>query len=209
MNETATDESGINPVKKLQIGCGGHPLNGWINTNLHEDRQSGVLPLDATQKFPYQNNHFDYVFSEHMIEHIPYKEGMHMLAEIFRTLKPGGVVRITTPDLKFLVDMYQGELTGRREAYVRWATDSFVSDADVYDPIFVINNFFRSWGHLFIYDEETLTRALEMAGFRNIVRFGVGQSAEGALQGLENEGRMPAGFLDYESMCLEGVKPSV
>ena len=71
-------------LKKLQIGCGKVLLDGWLNTDIRQDIPS-VCYLDATERFPVRDRQFDYVFSEHIIEHIPYLGGRSMLSECFRT----------------------------------------------------------------------------------------------------------------------------
>ena len=40
-----------------------------------------------------------------MIEHLKYSDGQNMLKESFRVLKPKGKIRISTPDLQFLIDL--------------------------------------------------------------------------------------------------------
>jgi citrate lyase synthetase len=75
----------------------------------------------------------------------------------------------------------------------------------------VFNNFVRNWGHLFIYDKETLTLSLTQCGFVNITQWLIGDSDDMNLKNLENETRrvkkgMPAGFLQLESMTFEGTK---
>jgi SAM-dependent methyltransferase len=89
---------------KLHIGCGAHTLSGWLNTD-YDPSTLAVMYLDATKVFPFPEETFDYVFSEHMIEHVSYKAGLHMLAECHRVLKPYGTLRISTPDLAFLIDI--------------------------------------------------------------------------------------------------------
>jgi predicted SAM-dependent methyltransferase len=64
--------------RKLHIGCGANVLSGWLNSDFPA-RARDVLNLDATQAFPFQDGTFNYVFSEHMIEHIPYLGGMSIL----------------------------------------------------------------------------------------------------------------------------------
>ena len=73
--------------------------------------------LDATQTFPLPDCSFDYIFSEHMIEHVTYQNGKRMILECYRVLKPGGLLRISTPDLSFLVDLYKDIIKGTYLAY--------------------------------------------------------------------------------------------
>src|ERR1700722_19366813 len=77
-----------NEVTKLQLGGGAHLLPGWLNSDYYPTASS--LFLDATKRFPFEDNVFDYVFSEHMIEHIGFNEGCNMLSETHRVLKPNG-----------------------------------------------------------------------------------------------------------------------
>jgi predicted SAM-dependent methyltransferase len=189
-------------TKKLQLGSGSNHIPGWLNSDLNNLADACVY-LNARKRFPFSGRTFDYVFSEHMIEHIPYSDGLFMLTECHRVLKAGGLLRIATPDLQFLVDLHRSDKSPLQQDYVDWATRSFVKGAPYPADVFVINNFFRGWGHLFIYDEATLTSALEEAGFVDVTRCGVNQSEHEAFRGLENEARMPDGFLRLESLVLE------
>jgi predicted SAM-dependent methyltransferase len=192
-------------VKKLHLGCGRNVLEGWLNSDFYPT-QAHVMHLDATEAFPLPPDSFDYIFSEHMIEHLKYGDGFAMLKESYRILKPGGRVRISTPDLKFLIDLYSEPKTPLQTEYIKWATETFTKTSDKIDTI-VINNFVRDWGHLFIYDPKTLTHSLESAGFTAIERFAINESNDPALMDLENASRMPPGFLQLESFTLEATKP--
>jgi predicted SAM-dependent methyltransferase len=194
-----------NEIRKLHIGCGFNPLDGWLNSD-YKPAPFNILRLDATQPFSIENNEFDYVFSEHMIEHISYSEGLLMLTECFRILRKNGTIRVSTPNLPFLIDLYKNEKSNQQIEYIKWATDNFITETDYYDDTFVINNFVRDWGHRFIYDEKTLRSSLEKAGFTKITRCDLNQSEKNSLRNLENEERMPAGFLKLETLILEGKK---
>ena len=63
---------------KLHLGCGKNMLPGWINTDFPPKKEN-ILELDATKKFPFEDNSIDYVFSEHMIEHISFEDGFLQL----------------------------------------------------------------------------------------------------------------------------------
>src|SRR5271166_3809034 len=90
---------------RLQIGCGSNVLPGWINTDMIPRR--GIIHLDVSKPFPLSSDRLRYVFSEHLIEHIPYDAGMQLFCEIHRVLAPNGRVRIATPDFAFLVRLYE------------------------------------------------------------------------------------------------------
>jgi predicted SAM-dependent methyltransferase len=194
-----------NDIRKLQIGCGHNSIDGWLNSD-YRPIPTNQLRLDATKIFDIDSNQFDYIFSEHTIEHISYLEGLSMLTESFRVLRKNGKIRISTPNLPFLIDLYRSDKSEQQVAYIKWATDNFIPGTERYNETFVINNYVRDWGHQFIYDEKTLRAAMEKAGFANITRYDLNQSNEEPFRNLENESRLPAGFLQLETLTLEGEK---
>jgi len=191
--------------RKLHIGCGENLLDGWLNADLFP-RSPEVLHLDASRPFPFEDGQFDYVFSEHMIEHVSHAEGALMLAECHRVLKNNGTIRISTPDLAFLIELYRENRSELERRYIAWSTETFVPDAPCASATIVINNFVRDWGHLFIYDEASLRQSMARAGFERIRRCRLGESDYEALRNLENVTRMPDGFLALETLTLEGSK---
>jgi len=194
--------------KKLHVGCGKHILSGWLNADTYlQDPSLPVYRFDASQKFPFADETFAYVFSEHMIEHISHSAGLHMLRECLRVLKPLGVLRLSTPDLDFLLDLRRADKSQLQREYIRWASET--NTPNVPDPTnetFVINNFVRDWGHTFIYDEKTLRHSLQLAGFTQLRKCDLQESSVECLRNLENETRMPSGFLRLESMVIEATK---
>lgn len=193
------------PVKKLNLGCGKNILKDWLNTDLQFGRD--VLILDASKKLPFESETFDYVFTEHMIEHLPYPAGKRLLMECFRILKKGGHLRIATPDLEFLIRFYKDSESSFKKQYAVWAASEFFPEYGKTEDAFVINNFFHSWGHQFIYDFESLGSVLKDAGFGDICRREVGQSGEEVFRNLEAHGRVIGDERNrYETMVLEAVK---
>lgn len=193
------------PVAKLQLGCGGNMLEGWLNTDGQMDGwfHPQSVKLDASQPFPLPDNSFDYIYSEHMIEHIDYWAGQRMLAECYRVAKPGARIRITCPDFKFLLRLYNDSDPLCQE-YIEKEKPEW---APYPNAIFTINNYVRAWGHQFIYDKPTLANCLVAAGFIDVDEFDIRESNDPKLQNLEIESRMQPGFLQLESMTLEARKP--
>ncbi len=194
-------------VKKLQIGTGKNVLAGWLNSDLRP-LSGTVLHLNARCRFPFDDGTFDYVYCEHLIEHLHFRDGVKMLAECHRVLKHGGKLRISTPDLQFLIDLCSPRKSDLQIRYLRWAVDTYLPDAPAIDEAFVINMFMRNWEHRFIYSENAMRIALERTGFGEMRRWPVMQGSDEHMMNLENRDRMPQDFLALESMIYEARKPA-
>ena len=183
--------------RKLQLGAADKPLPGWLNTDLHDYGRPDIVFLDAREAFPLPDASFDVVYSEHMLEHLTYADGQRCLRECFRVLRPGGTISIATPSLERLAGLYgDGDLQAR---YVQWAAATLQPELKAPLPGAVVNNFFRSWGHEFIYDPATLRHALTEAGFVEIEERPIG-----ALERhLPEEPELNA----FETIVLEARRP--
>jgi predicted SAM-dependent methyltransferase len=189
-------------TRKLHIGCGSNILAGWLNTD-HEPENSDVLFMDASKEFPFDDCKFDYIFSEHMIEHFSYEEGCSILRNCYRVLKPNGKIRIATPNLAKIIALYTKDKTDEQEEYIRVYIDAFYKNTGLYHPTFVINNNVRNWGHTFIYDPEILKMALESIGFIDISFYPLAISNDEHLKDLECR----RNFYDYyDTMVLEATR---
>src|SRR3989338_3615683 len=192
-------------IKKLHLGCGTTILPSWLNSDLFGNNKR--IFLDAAKRFPFPNNTFDYVFSEHLIEHLTYAKGMSMLQECFRVLKKGGKIRVATPDLSFLIFLHQPKKSELQQRYIKWATNAFIPSAPSADDAFVINNFFRAWGHRFIYDKKILQQSLQTAGFTSVTTCKPSISSDPVLCSLEQHGHLIGNAFNLlETMVLEGKK---
>lgn len=195
-----------NATYGLHIGCGHNHIPHFINSDI-SPTSSEIIRIDATRTLPFQDNSLDYIFSEHMIEHLSHGKGLHMLRECRRVLKVGGTIRISTPDLARIAALSREDLTDLESRYVAWSNGKFLPSVPSDDPTFVVNNFFRDWGHQFIYTRRTLSFSMKQCGFTNIVSCRLNESSIKALRGLENESRMPEGFLAFETFTLEATNP--
>lgn len=163
------------------------------------------MRIDATKEFPLPTTSFDFVFTEHMVEHLPLDGALRAFSESFRILKPGGMIRVTTPDLSFLFSLLQYPIDDERAEYVKWSCETYL-ETPLVNGVVVLNNFVRNWGHSFIFDKATLEWALRRVGFVDVKFFPVNQSATAALCNLENTERLPKNFVALESICAEAVK---
>lgn len=193
-------------LKKLHIGCGHNKPAGWLNTDITD--HADVCFLDATTTFPMPDNVFEYAFSEHMIEHVSYEAGHVMLREIRRVLKPGGKVRIATPNLRNILALYTDAPTPIQAEYMKWSIDRHTHGRSIYTPPHVINTFMTSWGHTFVYDVPSLRRSMEDAGFTNVTEFKPEHSDDANLRGIEMHATEigSVAMNELETMVLEGTK---
>jgi predicted SAM-dependent methyltransferase len=183
--------------RKLQLGAGEHPHDGWLNTDLHGYGRDDLVFLDVRKRFPLPDTSFDLVYSEHMLEHLTYAEGQSCLRECRRVLRPSGVIRVATPSLERIARLYDRD--DLQERYVRWAVETLEPETDAPLPGVAINNFFRAWGHRFIYDPETLRHALTQAGFVDVEERPIGELEQHLAEQTE--------FNEYETFVLEARRP--
>jgi len=192
----------------LQVGSGMIALEGWLNTDVIP-RRPGVIPLDAAKRFPFRDSTFNQIFSEHQIDQLSFENGRTMFKECYRVLKPGGTIRIACLSLDTLMALCAREKTALQTEYIKWITDQYLPDVDVYSGAVVANNAFYSWGHKFLYDSSSLEASLNEAGFVNVSRHSPGESENPEMRGLESHGRAVGNekMNDFETMVLEGTKP--
>lgn len=195
----------------LHIGAGGNIIQGWFNTDL-EPQGNNVFYLDASKKFPIPDNTFDYIFSEHIFEHLTIEQQINMLTESYRILKIGGKTRIATPNFDFIMSIFNTNDPDTID-YIKWNAAAFLSTykkffgAGIEKDVFVINNFFHDWGHQFIHNPYSLTLFLEKSSFKDIQQCKVGQSTEINFQNLEKHGEViTKRFNEMETMIFEATK---
>ena len=188
---------------KLHVGCGRYHIEGWLNADIDLRHEADIF-LDAREPLPFEADQFRFVFAEHLIEHLTFAEGRRFCSEVFRILRPGGVVRLSTPDLQFLVRYYEDE-SAESQAFTEYHTTEFLR-LDVRSRALVVSNFFYDFDHRLIYDWDLLVRLIREAGFVSVERCRVGESSHPELRGIEQHGR-DYPFNEYESMVAEAVKP--
>lgn len=91
----------IMPIKGLVLGCGERRkettvLVEWINSDTEESLSDKNCKWTAgMESAPWPDNHFDQVFSEHSLEHVP---NIHYaLKELYRITKKNGTWKIIVP----------------------------------------------------------------------------------------------------------------
>ena len=186
---------------RLQVGGGPNLLEGWLNSDLVH----GEIFLNVTRRFPLPDASLALVFTEHMIEHVSEAQGLHVIREAHRVLRPGGVFRVTTPDLRKVITIYEdGNSSILLKEYLGFLNETLPNDPHP-RAAQMLNTYMRAWGHQFVYDEEDLTAKLIESGFSDVTRVEPGQSEHEALRGLESH--EPSWANAAEAMCLEAIRP--
>lgn len=100
---------------RLNLGCGGSPLADYINVDMdsletlrerYPDQQfSDALQVHDYDIFhlPYADGTVDEVRADSLIEHLPFVDEPRFFYEVKRALKPGGLLRLATPDFEAAV----------------------------------------------------------------------------------------------------------
>ena len=196
-----------NSVRKLQIGTSKTAFADWLNTDIEVER-SEVAYMDATRPFPLPDTSFDYIACEHMIEHSPYEGAQAMLSECYRVLKPGGKIRVATPDLQVIARLCDPQPTAEAKKYIDWIVERLMPEVKACPGVFVLNNAFRAWGHQFLYDAATLKMTLQKAGFADCQDYRPGSSDDPNLRGIESHGKTIGNedINQFECMVVEARK---
>jgi len=84
---------------KLHLGCGNKKIPGYINIDMiNADAVDAIT--DIRFLHDYKKNSVDVIYACHVLEHISRLEYKNVLARWREILKPGGILRISIPDLK-------------------------------------------------------------------------------------------------------------
>jgi predicted SAM-dependent methyltransferase len=108
---------------KLHLGCGKNIKVGYINIDNYVDFP-GVEKLDIFN-LPYKENLVDEILSEHLVEHIGFKDEERFWRECARVLKPGGKLVTETPDFEWLCKQFLKAEDSFEEFYKVGSTDHY------------------------------------------------------------------------------------
>ena len=194
-------------VMGLHCGSGANLHAAWLNTDvvaLVGDRRGRsvrgrivacgaayYLEHDAARPFPLADVSVARILAEHFIEHLKAQDAIAWLGEMRRLLVPGGVLRVSTPDLEKYVRAYE-ESTAKnaKDAAAEGGQAHFARGLAQNEPgpggffeehrrrleamgiknvparrAWLVNQIFYGWGHRWIYDREEIVHAAGQAGF--------------------------------------------
>lgn len=164
------DNAGRAPARtRLHIGCGQEAIRGWINIDARP--LPGVdRVLDVRQGLPFEDAAA--IYAEHFLEHLSPLDGLAFLRECRRVLAPDGILRLSTPNLDWVL-----------ASHYRFG-QNLAEDERVIDCFRLIRAF-HGWGHEFLYNAGMLSAVLRAAGFDSVRFHSYGASDVAFLKGLE------------------------
>jgi predicted SAM-dependent methyltransferase len=124
----------------VHYGCGAVFLDGWLNVDASltdAADPAGRMTLNLLEKHPFPDNWVQFGYAQDVIEHFDQAQSMFFLSEVCRTLKAGGVMRLSFPGLEgVLLRHYSPPTeanirTGEIEAYSVWDHLHFYSSGEL------------------------------------------------------------------------------
>lgn len=130
-------------VRGLNVGSGQRPFRSildveWVNVDKVPREGYQVDLLCDGMNLPYPNDYFDYFVLHHVLEHFGCGEGVGLLHEAWRVLKPDGSLFIFVPDMRalatrwleggidtqlWLTNVYGAYISGEDESRHKWGFD--------------------------------------------------------------------------------------
>ncbi|MGE0713894.1 MAG: methyltransferase domain-containing protein [Alphaproteobacteria bacterium] len=204
-------------LNALHCGCGPILHQGWLNTDICvfrgrngvETKPGDLVRMtgryyyrhDLEAPLPLPDASMRQILSEHLLEHLSRPMAVAWLADMRRILAPGGVLRLSTPDLEIYVRGYldpEQAFFRRHVTLLREMNYSSAKDSRAW----VMNQLFRMWGHEWIYDMDEIVALAVAAGFpRSAVRrVAYREGTDMKMAALDHPGRHD------ESIYVEMVK---
>lgn len=80
--------------KKVYLGCGSHVYDGYDCLDMRSDLDPRIIHWEAPDRLPYMPNRVDVVLTAHVFNYFADEWYQPIIDEIFRILRPGGLVRM-------------------------------------------------------------------------------------------------------------------
>jgi predicted SAM-dependent methyltransferase len=194
------------PEPKVNIGCGKNLIRGWLNADLYP--QFGCTYLNAAAAWPTQEASIAAILCEHMIEHVPKQAARRIAVEAYRALRPGGFLRLVTPDLTTFAQFVLKQLPQHETSDYILALERFKGDGLKITVCDAINEIFYEHGHCYIYTRDELVKLLHEAGFTEFVFMRGGQYRDPLFDGVDGHPKIVGQRMnEIEAIAIEAQKP--
>jgi predicted SAM-dependent methyltransferase len=168
-------------VVHVNIGAGNVGLAGWINTDVTWWSQ---MYLDVTKPWPVPVGSVDRIYGDNVIEHFPLSVGRTVLRNCYHALRPGGGIRLATPDVERTARAYLEDPQLTADHLDRHRRHGYPAE----HPVDMLRVTYAYHGHHlgYCFDWAALSAELAAAGFADIHRCDAGDSDDPAFCGLES-----------------------
>jgi len=95
---------------KLNLGCGNKRLPGFLNIDIDPAVHTAGYSdeMGSTCLFQYKDNSVDEIYASHVLDHLSRKNELdNTLAEWYRVLKSGGILRVAVSDFEAVSKLYR------------------------------------------------------------------------------------------------------
>jgi predicted SAM-dependent methyltransferase len=163
----------------INLGSGHWKLKGWVNVDIDHGSRPDVL-ADLSSDLPFRNACADFMHTEDFIDQLDLDGAAAFLRECHRILKPGGVLRVLTPNVEKLCRMYINEPQALKALW----RDHVGVPLKFGTAAEIVNVGMRFAGHTFLYDAETFQALARDCGFEPKLT-GYNESEHAPLRGLD------------------------
>ena len=200
-------------MRFLEIAASRKRGLNWDAVRDVADPANGVEKYDLT-KLPMrgvQEETYNGVYSEHFIEHLTKEEGINFFKEMFRIIKPGGVIRSIWPPMEFVEWLRQDEDLDKHpwvQHYYRFyivkhkfapkGTEFMRMQDQCAEGIM-----WQNGEHKHIWRKKELVDSLKDLGYNNVREYKYQQSGLPAFANIDTPGDIRA----FHSAVIEASKP--
>lgn len=187
---------------RLEIGAGHTRRKGWITSDF---LLRAEVILDARLQWKCEEA-FTYIYTEMMIASLNPRELESFLSNCFLSLKPGGVLRISTVDIKKYAEIYLSDDSSEKSRYFnemksRHPGSSYLFEfPDLLRYPFVTHD---PGNETYAYDFQVLNEKLKRVGFDQVLLCKPGLSDHLSLRNLE---KRRSHVLDNLQLVIEAKK---
>ena len=140
---------------KINMGCGWRDFGkDWIHI---DGGDYSHLDYKSITDLVFEDGTVDLIYSSHVIAYFDRVEIVEVLKEWRRVLKPGGTLRLATPDFEVMTHLYHKGKISLSEMVGPLYGKMDMGDKSIY--------------HKTTYDESTIKQILENSGFSQIIRY--------------------------------------
>lgn len=218
------------PPIYLNIGCGFDAPEGWINVDSSPSARLEKLPVVGKfmgllsrnpQRFPdnvsygniledglFSDGTVEAIYASHVLEHLTLEDMRKALSNLCRMLRAGGTIRLIVPDLAERARRYvESSAANNPSAAEEFLRSCYLGrESRPRGAVGRVRDIFGASHHLWMWDDPSMRRELERAGFVEIRRASFGDSKDPMFKAVESPDR----FIDkgIVEIAIEAQKHS-